>query len=106
MERGLIASIHPICLIDEYASRGRTWVCASPPKEPMIILIAPNQVLIRRVGVLENVNKKIRGVIFCHVDRIKHIIQGKDAMTLGNQKWQGAMPAFIIKDIKTITKGN
>jgi hypothetical protein len=39
-------------------------------------------------------DKTIRGPSFCHVDKIKQFIHDKDAITDGNQKWQGAIPSF------------
>jgi len=35
------------------------------------------------------------GIIFWIVDRIKHNIQDNEAITAGNQKWNGAIPSFI-----------
>lgn len=37
------------------------------------------------------------GVIFCHVSKIKQLIQVKFFITSGNQKWKGAAPSFINK---------
>lgn len=44
----------------------------------------------------QNDNKTI-GAIFCHVIKIKLLIQLKPSITFGNQKWKGATPLFIIK---------
>lgn len=40
-----------------------------------------------------------RGPNFCHVERIKHILQFKEFMTDGNQKWNGATPNLIAAPI-------
>ena len=49
----------------------------------------------------EKVNIKInKGINFCHVIKIKHIGHDKAAITGGNQKWQGAIPSFVIILIK------
>ena len=58
-----------------------------------------------RVDGLENVNSKTKGVIFCQVDRIRQRTQEREFITLGNQKWHGAIPAFIISDRQTIERG-
>lgn len=51
------------------------------------------------------------GVIFCHVIKIKLLIQVNPSTILGNQKWKGADPIFInmeeliiIERKKTISK--
>jgi len=38
------------------------------------------------------------GAIFCHVIKIILLIQFKPSITIGNQKWKGAIPVFIIKE--------
>ena len=38
------------------------------------------------------------GAIFCHVIKIILLIQLKPSITIGNQKWKGAIPVFIIKE--------
>lgn len=38
------------------------------------------------------------GAIFCHVIKITLLIQFKPSITMGNQKWNGAIPVFIIKE--------
>ena len=37
------------------------------------------------------------GRIFCHVDRMMQMFQFMAAITWGNQKWQGAIPALAIR---------
>lgn len=37
------------------------------------------------------------GAIFCHVIKINLFIHVNPSITLGNQKWKGAAPVFIIK---------
>jgi hypothetical protein len=41
-------------------------------------------------------NRNSRGNSFCQVDKRRHKCQFKPDITLGNQKWRGAAPAFII----------
>lgn len=57
-----------------------------------------------------NVDNKIKGAIFCHVKINKHWNQFKNIATWGNQKWNGASPAFInkeeIKIISNLSKFN
>lgn len=43
-----------------------------------------------------SVIKIIRGIIFCHVERIKHENHEIAAIVLGSQKWQGANPSLYI----------
>lgn len=43
-------------------------------------------------------DNKIIGAIFCHVIKIILLIQLKPSITIGNQKWKGAIPIFIIKE--------
>lgn len=40
----------------------------------------------------------IAGAIFCQVIIIKQFIQSNPSMISGNQKWNGAVPIFVIKD--------
>lgn len=37
------------------------------------------------------------GAIFCQVNKIKQFIQLRPSTTSGNQKWNGAIPIFVIK---------
>lgn len=43
------------------------------------------------------------GAIFCHVIKIILLIQFKPSITMGNQKWNGAIPVFIIREEAKIT---
>ena len=36
-----------------------------------------------------------KGMSFCQEERIRHIIHEMDAITFGNQKWNGAIPSLI-----------
>lgn len=42
--------------------------------------------------------RRIIGAIFCHVIKIKLFTQFNPSITLGNQKWNGAIPLFIIRE--------
>lgn len=44
----------------------------------------------------------IKGAIFCQVIKINLLNQDNPSITLGNQKWKGATPNFIIKEEKII----
>jgi hypothetical protein len=90
----MLHNIQPKWLIEEKAINFRRDVWFNPPKEP---------IKIEKIIVKLNKNKfkqkdnKIIGAIFCHVIKIKLFIQFKPSITLGNQKWKGATPLFIIK---------
>lgn len=43
--------------------------------------------------------KIIIGAIFCHVNIIKLVIQFKPSIISGNQKWNGAAPILVKRDI-------
>lgn len=103
LEKGLTMIIHPICLIDEYASKGRIWVWFRPPRDPTKTFLVAITVIRRSVWFIdEYINRRINGVNFCQVDRVKHKIHGREFITEGNQKWQGTIPAFIIRAIVII----
>lgn len=57
-----------------------------PPRDPAIILVAPNKVIIGRAEELAKVNSRRSGVIFCQVDNKRHSVQDIEFITLGNQK--------------------
>ena len=42
---------------------------------------------------------KITGITFCQVAKIKHIGHEIEAITAGNQKWQGGRPNLINRPI-------
>lgn len=46
--------------------------------------------------VVRLLNRNIRGKIFCQVESRRQRCQLRPDITLGNQKWSGAAPAFII----------
>lgn len=74
---------HPICPIEEKAKRGRTSVCAIPPKPPTIAFSPA------RIGSNEELKvfslKIQRGAIFCQVDRIRLSDQSRPFITEGYQ---------------------
>jgi len=39
-------------------------------------------------------NRMLIGISFCQVDKIRHMDQGRLAITLGNQKWHGGTPSL------------
>lgn len=43
-------------------------------------------------------DRRIMGAIFCQVIKIILLIQFNPSITTGNQKWNGAIPVFIIKE--------
>jgi len=46
---------------------------------------------------------KIIGAIFCQVRRIQAWVHSIKSITWGNQKWVGAIPAFVANEIKIIS---
>ena len=95
VENVVNAIIHPIWLIDEYARMGRNSVRFNPPIAPVNILIILSGIVILGLDSSE-LNMMVRGVSFCHEDKINAGIQDKEFITPGNQKCSGATPAFII----------
>lgn len=47
-------------------------------------------------------DKIIKGANFCHVIKIKLFIHEIPSITLGNQKWKGAIPLLIIKVVEKV----
>lgn len=88
-------SIQPRWLIEEKAINFRRDVWFKPPKAP--IKIEKKIIKEKKYKWIQKVNK-IKGAIFCQVIKIKLFIQFKPSITLGNQKWKGAIPLFIIKE--------
>jgi len=98
-----ILVIHPICVIEEYAIMDRSWVWfipIIPPRSafsPAVNRINNGEVEHRRNA------KMVKGASFCHVANSMQVIHGKDIITDGNQKWNGAMPSFnMIEEINKI----
>ena len=50
----------------------------------------------------KSVKSKKRGLNFCRVERIRQVNQSIEFITWGNQKKQGAIPAFIVRHNKRI----
>lgn len=44
-------------------------------------------------------NKMAKGAIFCQVNKINPGSNGMPCSTSGTQKWKGANPSFIIREI-------
>lgn len=73
----------------------RSWVWFSPPSPPSKAFI---EATIVRSLVDWNCTQEIRrviGEIFWIVESNQHIFQEILFITIGNQKWQGAIPSFI-----------
>lgn len=82
MER---ASIQPMCVIEENARSGRSWVCASPLIAPIIVLMILRRTIgIVRLGGRVRLKSKRRGVNFCQVKRIDADGQDREEMVDGN----------------------
>lgn len=80
--------------MEENAISFRKEVWFRPPIDPTkmeIIIVKLNRKKFKQK------DKIINGAIFCHVIKIKLLIHVNPSMTLGNQKWNGATPLFIIK---------
>lgn len=85
-----------MCLIDEKAIKDRIADWFKPPKAPIkldriIAIIIHNLFIHKEIAII--------GVIFCQVDKIKQFIHLNPLITLGNQKWKGAAPIFIKREI-------
>lgn len=73
----------------------------NPPRAPTKALIALAERAI--FNLMEEI--RIKGAIFCHVKIKIHWNQFKNILTWGNQKWNGASPAFISRAaVKTISR--
>lgn len=92
--------IHPKCLIDEYAKIVRRLVWFSPIIPPTVVPVIAIRVVCfgNDLEIYEN-DRRIRGAIFCHVERIKQFIHDRDVITEGNHKWHGAAPSFSNSDV-------
>lgn len=88
--------IHPRWAIDEYAIILRNWVWLSPPHPPTIMDAMDRMVIVfwSIVGVI--IYKTDKGAIFCHVSRISPDSSEMPCVTSGTQKWNGAMPNFMV----------
>jgi hypothetical protein len=83
-------------LIDEKAINDRSADWFNPPKAPIrldkiIAVIIQNLFIHKEIAII--------GVIFCQVDKIKQFVHLNPLITLGNQKWNGAAPIFIKREI-------
>lgn len=65
----------------------------------MVPVIAISEVCLGRELEIYEKDRRIRGAIFCHVDRIKQFIQDSEVMTDGNHRWHGAAPNFSRRDV-------
>jgi len=94
------AIIHPVWVIDEYAIIVLSRVWFNPNSPPIIAFIGAIINIIFLIETDKIGNKiTINGAIFCHVVKIIQFLQDIDDITEGNQKWQGAAPNLISKDI-------
>lgn len=99
---GSTAIIHPIWVIEEYARILRSWVWFSPPQPPTRIDRIER---VRRMFVStdEDIWYIIEmGANFCHVRRSKPDVRGTPWVTSGTQKWKGAIPSFIAREVTII----
>lgn len=86
-----LAIIHPKWLIEENAISFRKDVWFKPPKLPKTI---ENIIMKINIFVLKQYERIIKGAIFCHVIITIFLYQFNPSITLGNQKWKGAVPLF------------
>jgi len=86
--------IHAMWLIDEYAIILRRNVWLIPPIAPTNadVIIAAGTMY--RVSEYKRYDRRERGAIFWIVIRIITWSHWSPSITLGNQKWKGAAPAF------------
>ena len=47
---------------------------------------------------------KLKGAIFCHINKIAWLVQFKFSAMLGNQKCTGAIPSFMANASRILTK--
>lgn len=87
-------NIHLKWLIEEYAINFRSDVWFNP-----LILLIIQEMIIVKIKNLKFIqyDKRTIGAIFCHVINNKLLIHVSPSITIGNQKWNGAIPTFIIK---------
>jgi hypothetical protein len=96
--------IHPRWLMDEYARIVRRFVWFSPIIPPIVVpVIAISVVCFGSDLEMYEKDRRIRGAIFCHVERIKQFVHERDDITDGNHKWHGAAPSFSRSDVIRIT---
>lgn len=63
---------------------------------PKIVLVIIDKIIIIKIKfLLFKYIKEIKGIIFCHVDKIKQLIQFILFIILINQLWNGGFPIFI-----------
>lgn len=87
--------IQPIWPIEEYAKIGRSWVWFKPIRPPKSAL-APEIYATGSIILFDKEdNIRIIGEIFWIVDNTQHIFHLILFITIGNQKWHGAIPSFI-----------
>lgn len=99
VEKGRAAMIHPMWWIEEYARRGRRWDWLKAPLAPTKAL---KEARVRINIILMEKNRKLvstKGAIFWIVVSNQQVGHGLAFMTLGNQKWHGAIPSFIVREI-------
>lgn len=83
-------------MIEEYA----IIFCKDVWFSPLIDLIIIDSIIIEIKKLLLNLYDKIKiGVIFCQVIKIKLLIQDNPDITKGSQKWKGAAPIFIKREV-------
>jgi len=91
----MFLSSHPKWLIEEKAIIFRKDVWFKPPIAPIKI----EKIIVRlNKKKFKQKDRRIIGAIFCQVIKIKLLIQFNPSITLGNQKWKGAIPLFNIRE--------
>lgn len=71
------------------------------PRTPLTNIENTIIITMKRVKVELYINKTI-GAIFCQVNIIKQFIHLRPSITSGNQKWNGAAPIFVNKEVLII----
>ena len=80
--------------MDEYAIRGRIWVCLIAPSAPTTLFVIDNKMIRCDDSVIRQWDKTINGPVFCQVVVKSTIIQFILFSIGGIQKCNGAMPIF------------
>lgn len=100
----MINIIHPRCAMEEYAKIFRSCVWFNPPHPPTSVEARANTTSIVW-SVLEICSNKMKGAIFCQVDKMSPVVRSSPCSTSGNQVCKGASPIFNAKARVIMVKG-
>lgn len=85
--------------MEEYVKINLLSVILSPPKAP----VRAQKIAMKNIGPLMIKDEiRMKGASFCHTKIKIFFTQEIDFITWGNQKWKGASPALMDREIKMI----